>query len=340
MESSPGDTTAAVDVLEHQDGLVRLVDLGGGRRLVEVEVHDPVAFVPSRTCETGLPLDLIRAILDFKGPSQLCYSLRREEDPLDVQVILRYAVHGYVGEEAFAGARLLDFGCGSGASTMILARAMPDTEIVGIDLGEDMLAIAQMRAAHYGLGNVTFLQSPDPDGLPPGIGLFDYVSLSAVFEHMLPRERVGLLPQIWGLLRQDGILFLNQTPHRYYPIEGHTTGLPLVNYLPDSLARLAATRISGRVPRDAGWDDLLRAGLRGGTEREVMGILRGTDDGEPTLLAPSRLGLGDRVDIWYAYSTERRPSRAKRVVRPVLKALGTVLGEAFAPDLNMAIQKR
>ena len=113
---------ATTTTIDHPDGRVLIDELPGGLQYVTVEVADPQAFVPSRSCVSSLPIGLIEAVLAFKGPAQLCYSLRREEDPLDVQVILRYAILGYVEEAALAGRRLLDFGCGSGASTMILAR--------------------------------------------------------------------------------------------------------------------------------------------------------------------------------------------------------------------------
>jgi hypothetical protein len=45
------------------------------------------------------------------------------------------------------------------------------------------------------------------------------------------------MAELWRQLRLGGILFLNQTPHRYYPLEHHTTGLPLLNYLPERAVR-------------------------------------------------------------------------------------------------------
>ena len=87
-----------------------------------------------------------------------------------------------------------------------------------------------------------------PKGLPADIGQFDYIILSAVYEHLLPSERPALLTLLWSHLRPGGVIFLAQTPYRWFPVELHTTGLPLINYLPDRLALACARRFSKRVP--------------------------------------------------------------------------------------------
>ena len=110
------------------------------------------------------------------------------------------------------------------------------------------------------------MQSPDPNELPADIGTFDFVHVGAVYEHLLPAERRRLLPQLWSVLKVGGVLFVNQLPHRFYVVEDHTTGVPLLNFLPDRLAHKAATRFSDRVADDATWPELLRAGIRGGTQ--------------------------------------------------------------------------
>ena len=56
--------------------------------------------------------------------------------------------------------------------------------------------------------------------------------LSAVFEHVLPEERDPVLDMLWSVLRPGGVMVVDQTPHRWFPQESHTTALPFLNYLP------------------------------------------------------------------------------------------------------------
>src|SRR4051812_9285946 len=167
----------------------------------------------------------------------------REETPRYVERRLRHAVLEYVDAQSFAGKRVLDFGCGSGASLLVLSRILPPCELVGVEIDRRLIELARRRASYFGVDSVQVLQSPSPETLPPGLGGFDFIMFSAVFEHLRPHERRELLPLVWQHLRPGGVLFLNQTPHRYWPVETHTTGgLPFINYLPDRLALAYARR--------------------------------------------------------------------------------------------------
>ena len=192
-------------VLNHADGVVRVEPQPGGRHWIETEPR-PGLFVKRRTCETAYPLPLIREIHARKG-LYLCDEIMREESPDYVEHRLRHEVLGYVDAAAFAGTRILDFGCGSGASTLVLARVLPPCELVGVELQESLLRLARLRATHRGQNGLTFLQSPAADALPADLGVFDHVIFSAVFEHLLPQERRTLLPLIWAHVKPGGILF-------------------------------------------------------------------------------------------------------------------------------------
>jgi 2-polyprenyl-3-methyl-5-hydroxy-6-metoxy-1,4-benzoquinol methylase len=297
------------------------------------------------TYTTSYPRHLIEAVLAAKTPLSLIDELARDEDPLYVRICLEKDLFAYVPPEDFRGKRLLDFGCGAGASTMNLARMLSETELVGIDLSEKLLTLAKARASHYGFGNIVFLQSPSSDTLPANIGTFDFILFSAVYEHLLPAERPALLAKIWSLLKPGGVLFIDQTPWRWFPFEGHTTALPFVNYLPDSLAHLAARRLSKRGLRNESWDSLLRSGIRGGGVRGIMKTLRQCSADTPVLLKPHLLGIRDRVDLWYAgyaVSIARKYPRVapiQRLLRTLFKAIHCTTGLTVTPSLSLAIKK-
>lgn len=321
-------------ILACADGDVLVEALPRGRQRISV-LPGPGSVVETRTWETSYPLSLIRAIHASKG-LYLCDEIMREEDPRYVERSIRHEVLGYVDAAEFAGKRVLDFGCGSGASTMVLSRILPPCEIVGIDLEQRHLRIAQLRAEHFGRAAVRFVQSPSGDSLPEGLGFFDYVIFSAVFEHLLPRERRVVLPLVWSHVKPGGILFVNQTPYRWSPIEMHTTGLPGINYLPDGLALRAARRFSTRVASNDDWETLLRDGIRGGTVPEILGIL--ATSGSPGLLEPKK-SVGDRIDLWRG-SLSPRHARLKDSIWMSLKTLKLLTGVQLTPDLALAIRNK
>lgn len=327
--------------LQHPQAVVNIDELQNGKRQIAVRLLNSSKFMPHSSCETSYPVDLIDLILSVKGPEWLCGEIMRDEDPTYVRNILEKAILGYVDEKDFADKRVLDFGCGSGASTAILGSLFPKSEIIGIDLFDDLLSIAKARAKYYGFPNVTFIQSLSGVELPKEIGTFDFVILSGVYEHMLPDERKLLLPKIWSILNREGILFIDQTPYRFFPIESHTTGLPLINYLPDGMALAVSRQFSRRIGKNVSWDSLLRDGIRGGTVSEITNILR--ECGKPVLLEPNQLGFRDRIDLWYATYGSMKISKYSSIKQPVklaLKLIKSLTGAIVVPYLSLAIKKQ
>jgi len=325
-------------VIKNQDAIVIIDPLESGKNRIYVEAKKNNLFMPFNTWETSYNINLIKKILEIKGPAYLCDEIMQDESFDYLQKSFKYSILGYTDEKEFEKKRILDFGCGSGASTMILARMFPKTNIIGIDLERKLLELAKLRAKHYNFTDITFLQSPTPNSLPQNIGEFDYVILSAVFEHLLPRERTELLPKIWKLLKPKGVLFINRTPYRYFPIETHTTGLPFINYLPKKLSLWYTQKLSKRNLAKDNWETLLRKGIRGSNVREIYKILQNTPQ-KPILLQPQRLGLKDRVDLWYNETNTKRFKLIKKALFFSLKSLKILTRFTLVPSLSLAIKK-
>lgn len=306
--------------------------LPDGKHRISIE-ESADCTAPCLTWVTSYPLSLIREIYATKG-SYACNEIMREEDPRFCERTIRHEVLGYVKASDFAGKRVLDFGCGAGASTIVLWRLLPPCEIVGIDLQERLLRLARARARHFGMGCARFLRSPSADSIPADMGTFDFVILSAVYEHLLPGERRTLLPRLWSHVKPGGVLFLNQTPHRYSPVEWHTTGLPLINFLPDWLAMRTACRFSRRIDAAASWERMLRDGIRGGTVREIVRIL-----GRSAAVLAPRGEVGDRIDLWYGKLSQRH-ALLKKSIRASLKVLKMLTGIQLTPELALALRKQ
>ena len=326
--------------LSHPEGTVHIEDLANGRKRVTVECFDSRAYIPLQSCETSYSQELIELTLKVHGLAWLCDAIARDEDPVVAKAELEANLFEFFDEKVFAGKRLLDFGCGSGASTMCLAGLLPQTEIIGVELAGQLIELAHTRARFHGFNNVQFQISPAGKQLPANLGEFDFCMMSAVYEHLLPEERTAILPQIWSLLKPGGVLFINQTPHRYFPIEMHSTGLPLINYLPESLAFFLARRMSRMKPmRNDSREDLLRGGIRGATEFEIMKLLKSVGKHRPILLEPHHGGHRDRIDLWHARLATHRLRTVKLLLKHVLKIMKAVSGHVLIPYLTIAIQK-
>jgi SAM-dependent methyltransferase len=333
-------TSEATEIL-HADGRATLSALANGKRRLRVELSRPEAFVRRSEWNTAYPDWLIKIVLEAKGPAYLCDEIMRDEDPHYIRRHVELTVTAHVDPLELAGGEVLDFGCGAGASTVILSQLLPSSNITGVELSSKNLSIARARAQFYGLPRTRLLLSPGENALPEGIGPFRAVMLSAVFEHLLPAERRTLLPMLWRLLEPGGVLFIDETPSRWFPIETHTTGLPLINYLPDGLAATYARRCSRRVRREHSWDTMCRNGIRGGSVKEILGLLPAAD-GRPILLEPNRLGIKDPIDLWFrGYATDGgRAGAMKRKAVPLLRVAARFVDSmSLVPYLSLAIRK-
>lgn len=327
-----------LEILTSPAGSVEVLRLTNGRSKVTLKPNDRDAFIPRASCETSLPLDVIQAFLN-KSFAWLCDYLARYDDPKEVDGIIRDQLFAYLNESDFRGKRVLDFGCGFGASTLCLGRMLPDTEVVGVELDAKNVELARRVLEVSGLSNVKFLVSPNANSLPSALGTFDFVMLSAVYEHLLPDERRRVIPLIWSSMNYGGVFFINQTPYRYFPFEHHSTGLWFINYLPDSVSLFIARRFSKINPEtnsSTDWTDHLRGGIRGGTEAEVLKNLRLSGSGRPTVIQPRLL---DRATYWLSHTNPDRHRPLKKSVAAVFRLTDRFLGTIPSMNLEVAIRK-
>ena len=296
-----------------------------------------IAMGSRRSMVTSYPPELIQATIAAVGAEHVVDEISRDEDPSYTHAYLSLDIPAYIPLEGLAHSRILDFGCGGGASTLVLHRLVSDAEIVGVELDETYLALAEPRRRFYGIENIRFLKSPGPKSLPPDIGMFDLVMMSAVFEHVLPDERDSVLDMLWSVLRPGGVMIVDQTPHRWFPQESHTTALPFLNYLPRPLAHRAA-RWSPRIMNEATWEELLRWGVRGATKRELVQRLERLGY-EAEALEPTGLGVRDEVELWYRGPSYAGYGAIKPAWNLVARGIQRAFGIALVPYLSVALRK-
>lgn len=104
------------------------------------------------------------------------------------------------------GISILDAGCGSGYTSLILAEANPGARIVGIDLSEQSVALARKRLEYHGFDNVEF-QAMSIEELTTLKEQFDYINAHEVL-YLLPDPVAGL-QAMKSVLAKNGIIRTN-----------------------------------------------------------------------------------------------------------------------------------
>lgn len=325
--------------IERDEGTVSIKKQDDARLLVTLFPNDPSLYIPRRSCETRFSLEMIQFLLERGDFAWLCDDLARHDD--SVPSALNRQMFSYFKPEDFAGKRLLDFGCGNGASSLAMAGMFPRTEIVGVELDAERIETADRIKCFRSVGNVVFLCSPSGDQLPPEVGLFDFVMLSAVYEHLLPQERQTIMPLLWSVMKPGAALLINQTPYRFSPCEAHSTGLWFINYLPDKFTHFVVRHFAGRnrrINRSPDWNIHLRGGLRGGTEREIIRHLTSGSPANARVLQPTQNGVRDRADLWLS-STSQRHRALKKIIASGFRFSDRLWGTIPNLNLEVVIQK-
>lgn len=98
-------------------------------------------------------------------------------------------------------ARIAEVGCGTGQTSLYLARA--DRTVVALDLSREALKLGAAAAARYGIERVTFVEA-DLTRLPLKAGAFDLVYSSGVLHHT-PDPRAAFA-RIAAAVRPGGMI--------------------------------------------------------------------------------------------------------------------------------------
>jgi ubiquinone/menaquinone biosynthesis C-methylase UbiE len=98
--------------------------------------------------------------------------------------------------------RIIDLGCGTGSTTLMLKQAFPEAEVVGLDLSPYMLVVAGMKAQKAGL-NIQWLHSKAESVAFPDAS-FDLVASSLLFHETPPAVSRAILRESFRLLKVGG----------------------------------------------------------------------------------------------------------------------------------------
>jgi ubiquinone/menaquinone biosynthesis C-methylase UbiE len=182
-------------------------------------------------------------------------------DPLFKWVFSEETFKGELIQQANiqAGMNILDLGCGTGTLTLMLKRAHPDTNIIGLDGDTQILEIAHKKSRNEEIrwerGLATSLPYPD--------STFDRVITSLVIHHLTTNEKRLAFREMYRVLKPQGELHILDfgTPH------GTIGGLwaKIMRHLEE-----AADNFDGLIPQF-----ILESGFQSVNEREHFVTLFG-----------------------------------------------------------------
>ena len=161
--------------------------------------------------------------------------------------------------------KILDLGCGTGSTTLMLKQAFPNAEVIGLDLSPYMLVMAEYKAKQAGLDIHWLHGKAEATGFPDRN--FDLVTSSLLFHETPPIITQQILQECFRLLVPGGqivILDGNQQTLR------HTTWLteifeePYINdYAEGSMdAWLGAAGFDSIRTEDVWWTNQVSRGLK------------------------------------------------------------------------------
>jgi len=115
-------------------------------------------------------------------------------------------IGGKLATRGFHGGRIIDLGCGFGATAIVLAQRFPKSEVVGVDLSGPLLALAEERAADAGLADRVRFQNANVQHVDYEEDSFDAL-VNVQMLHIV-EEPVAMLNEMERLLIPGGALFM------------------------------------------------------------------------------------------------------------------------------------
>jgi SAM-dependent methyltransferase len=231
----------------------RLEDLGDRR----------VLTVGGRDYSTTYSARLVRMLVERKGavraPQYFAYKETRGQHFLD-------PLFTYLRGRGARDLSVLEVGCSFGHITEYLAERPEVREITTFDTDPAFADMVRVKVEEMGLSRVREVQlfsNEETRRLPYPDGRFDVVLVLGIVEHLPVRGRREIVDEYYRVLAPGGHIAILDTPNRLFPLETHSIGLPLVQWLPAPLAfayaklarpgRLRGVDYAGFIMDGAGW---------------------------------------------------------------------------------------
>lgn len=306
----------------------RLRDLGDRR----------VLTVAGREHSTAYSERVVRMLIERKGARRaaLYFPFKETRGRHFLEPLVRY-LRG-------RGARdlsVLEIGCSFGHITEYVAEQPEVARIVTFDTDPAFVGIVRAKVEELGLHTVrevALLGHDETRCLPYPDGAFDLVLVIGVIEHLPPPGRRAQVDEYYRVLAPGGHIAILDTPNRAFPLETHSVGLPLVQWLPAPLAYSVARAGRARRFRGVSYAQFTADGT-GWRNASLRDCLPST----------GRAGLEDVTEAagygWRFFRDTAR-SRTRRAVLPLFAAgCGLLAAAGRSPSLalpyfNLVFRKR
>jgi SAM-dependent methyltransferase len=227
----------------------------------------------------------------------------------------------YLRARGARGLRVLEVGCSFGHMTEYLAEQPEVAALSTFDTDPAFVDLTRVKVEEMGLAVVREVRHLDQDAtrrLPWADGAFDLVLAVGVVEHLPVRWRRAQVDEYYRVLAPGGYLAVLDTPNRWFPLETHSVGLPLVQWLPPRLAwRYARLGRPGRY-RAVPFDEFVAdgTGWRNATLAECL----------PARGRAAVVDVSEEAGYGLGFFRATARSRTRRAVLPLFAATGTALG--------------
>jgi protein-S-isoprenylcysteine O-methyltransferase Ste14/predicted O-methyltransferase YrrM len=138
----------------------------------------------------------------FAGDSTEAYAQKHRE----IAEKFGREMAGKLALRSLEGIRILDAGCGLGATAIVHAQALPGSEVVGIDLSGPLLGLAIQVAQATGLAWRVAFGKADVQEIPYDDDSFD-AALNLQMRHIV-QDPVAMLDEMERVLAPEGVQFI------------------------------------------------------------------------------------------------------------------------------------
>jgi len=305
----------------------RLVDLGD-RRVLTVDGREHATRYSER---------VVRMLIERKGarraPPYFSYKETRGRHFLG-------PLFRYLRTRGARNLSVLEIGCSFGHMTEYVAEQPEVGELYTLDTDPAFVAMTRAKVEELGLArvrDVAQFANDETRRLPYPDARFDLILAIGVIEHLPLRNRRAQVDEYYRVLARGGHIVILDTPNRLFPLETHSVGLPLIQWLPPRPAFWYARFGRPRKFRDVRYEAFVADGT-GWVNATLWDCL-------PSTGMRGLLDVTEEAGYGWRFFSETARSRTRRTLLPLFAVTCAALRAAGQPPslclpyLNLLFRK-